>query len=191
LNKNKKNIGPALELCPTPVVVVGTYDGDGRPNIATLAWVGVCCSEPPSIQISLRKSRHTHGAITARGAFSVNIPPARYVAETDYVGLASGRDADKFKVAGLTPVRGETLDVPMVLEFPISMECRLTHTLELGSHDLFVGEVVACWVDEAVLNEKGKADPKKVNPLTFTTSGYFGLGEFIAASHNVGRKLLG
>ena len=187
----KKNIGAELGIYPTPVVVVGTYDENDKPNLITLAWAGVCCSEPPSVQVSIRKSRHTHAAITARKVFSVNVPSAKYVIETDYAGIASGRNADKFEVTKLTPVRGGVIDAPLVLEFPISMECRLTHTLPLGSHDMFVGEIVACWVDEAVLGENGKPDPKKVDPLAFTVDGsYFGLADFIAASHSSGKKLL-
>ena len=187
----KKNIGTELGICPTPVVVVGTYDENDKPNLVTLAWAGVCCSEPPSVQVSIRKSRYTHAAIVARKVFSVNIPSVKHIIETDYVGIVSGKDMDKFDVTKLTPMRAQMIDAPMVAEFPISMECRLVHTLSLGSHDMFVGEIVACWVDDAVLGENGKPDPKKVDPLTFTTSGgYFGLGSFIAGSYNVGRKLL-
>ena len=188
----KKNIGACLGIYPTPVVVVGTYDGAGKPNIATLAWAGVCCSEPPSVQISIRKSRHTHAAIVEREVFSVNVPSAKHIVETDYAGIVSGRDFDKFTAAGLTPVRGEVLDVPLVEEFPISMECRLTHTLELGSHDLFVGKIVACWADSEVLLEAGKIDCAKLDPLTFMLNGkYFGIGECLAASHSTGRRLIG
>jgi flavin reductase (DIM6/NTAB) family NADH-FMN oxidoreductase RutF len=189
----KRNIGAALGIYPTPVVVVGTYDKDNKPNIATLAWAGICCSEPPSVQVSIRKSRHTHGAIAERKVFSVNIPSAQYVAETDYVGIVSGKDVDKFQAAKLTPLRGESLDVPLVAEFPISMECRLTHTLELGSHDLFVGEIVSCWVAEEALqgSGKGKINPKKIEPLVFAPGGgYFGLSDLLADSFSVGKKLM-
>ncbi|MDR1378836.1 MAG: flavin reductase family protein [Synergistaceae bacterium] len=187
----KKNIGPKLGIYPTPVVVVGTYDTNNKPNLVTLAWAGVCCSEPPSVQISIRKSRHTHPAIVERKAFSVNIPSAKYLLETDYVGIVSGKDADKFNVTKLTPVRGESVEAPLVLEFPISMECKLTHTLELGSHDLFVGEIVACWVAEEVLLGGGRLDSKKIDPLVFTLSGeYFGIGELLSSSHGVGKKLM-
>ena len=186
----KKNIGAKLGVYPTPVVVVGTYDSNNKPNLATLAWAGICCSEPPQVQISVRKSRHTHAAIVQRKAFSVNIPSKKYLQETDYVGLVSGKDVDKFEVTGLTPVRGEILDVPLVLEFPISMECRLVHTLELGSHDMFVGEIVSCWVESDALHDTGRLDPKKIDPLTFMPSGeYYGIADFLAPSHSTGKKL--
>ena len=186
----KKNIGPELGIYPTPVVVVGTYDENDKPNLITLAWAGVCCSEPPSVQISIRKNRHTHAAITARKVFSVNIPSAKYVTEADYAGIASGKNADKFETTKLTPVRGEKIDAPMVMEFPVSMECRLTHTLELGTHDMFVGEIIACWVDGPALDGNGRPVPQKIDPLVYTIGkGYFGLGNFVAPSHNVGKKL--
>ena len=188
----KKNIGPELGLCLTPVALVGTYDEKDKPNLITLAWVGVCCSEPPCVQVSIRKSRHSHAAIAARKVFSVNVPSAKYVVETDYAGIASGKNADKFDVTKLTPIHCEMIDAPMIMEFPISMECRLTHTLELGSHDMFVGEIVACWVDDTALNENGKPAPKEVDPIAFTIgAGYFGLGGFIAPAHETGKKLIG
>ncbi|MDR1730482.1 MAG: flavin reductase family protein [Synergistaceae bacterium] len=186
----KKNLGPKLGLYPTPIVVVGTYDKNGRPNLATLAWTGICCSEPPMIQISLRKSRYTHAAIVEQKVFSVNIPSAKYLVETDYCGIASGKDVDKFSDTRLTPVRGEVLNVPLVQEFPVSMECRLAHTLELGSHDLFLGEIAATWMESAVLQETGKPDVKKMDPLAFILSGeYYGLAEALGPSFSSGKKL--
>jgi flavin reductase (DIM6/NTAB) family NADH-FMN oxidoreductase RutF len=191
----KKNMGPRLGLYPTPVVLVGTYDGAGKPNLITLAWAGVCCSEPPSVQVSLRKERYSHTAIMERKVFSVNIPSKKYLTETDYAGLASGRNANKFETAGLTPLKGEVVDAPLVAEFPVSMECKMTHVLELGSHDLFVGQIVACWLDEEILDGDGKADSAKIDPLAFMPGvpggKYFGLGDFLSPGYTVGRKLLG
>ncbi|MDR1875908.1 MAG: flavin reductase family protein [Synergistaceae bacterium] len=186
----KKNLGPKLELYPTPVVVAGTFDGEGKPNLATLAWTGVCCSEPPMIQIAVRRSRYTHGAIVERKVFSLNIPSKKYLVETDYCGIVSGRDVDKFETAGLTFVRGEVVDVPLVQEFPVSMECRLFRTVELGSHDMFVGEIVAAWVESDVLHE-GRPDVKKIDPPVFSPDGaYFGIGELLGPSFSVGKKLI-
>jgi flavin reductase (DIM6/NTAB) family NADH-FMN oxidoreductase RutF len=186
----KKNLGPRLGLYPTPVVVVGTYDDSVKPNLVTLAWAGVCCSEPPSVQISIRKSRHSHAAIAARKVFSVNVPSAGHVRETDYAGIVSGRDHDKFEAANLTPVKGEVLDVPLVKEFPVSMECVLTHTLPLGSHDLFVGRIEACWIEESVLGGRD-VDAKKLDPLAFMLGGeYYALGSFAAPAFSVGKELI-
>jgi flavin reductase (DIM6/NTAB) family NADH-FMN oxidoreductase RutF len=187
----KKNAGARLGLYPTPVVLVGTYDGAGKPNLITLAWAGVCCSEPPSVQVSLRKDRYSHAAIMERKVFSVNVPSKKYLAEADYSGIVSGRNVNKFETAGLTPLQGEAVDAPLVAEFPVSMECRMTHVLELGSHDLFVGQIVACWIEEEALREGGKVDAGKIDPLAYMPGGdYFGLGEFLSAGYTVGRKLI-
>ncbi|GHS88462.1 flavodoxin [Synergistales bacterium] len=188
---NRKNLGARLGLYPTPVVVVGTYDKDDKPNLITLAWAGICCSEPPCLQISVRKERHSWSAITERGAFSVNVPSKKYVVETDYIGIASGRSADKFAATGLTPVKGELVDAPLVAEFPVSMECKLKHSIEVGSHDLFVGEIVACWIDEDAPKEGTKVRAEKIDPLLYMPGGeYFGIGEFIAGGYTLGKKLI-
>ncbi|GHV37674.1 flavodoxin [Synergistales bacterium] len=188
---NRKNLGARLGLYPTPVVVVGTYDKDNKPNLITLAWAGVCCSEPPCLQISVRKNRYSWSAITERGAFSVNVPSKKYVTETDYIGIASGRDANKFEVTGLTPIKGELVDAPLVKEFPVSMECLLKHSLEVGSHDLFVGEIVACWIDEEAPKEGTKVRAEKIDPLLYMPGGeYFGIGELIAGGYTLGKKLI-
>jgi flavin reductase (DIM6/NTAB) family NADH-FMN oxidoreductase RutF len=187
----KKNIGPRLGFYPTPVVLVGTYDRNGKPNLITLAWAGVCCSEPPSVQISVRKERYSHTAIMERKAFSVNVPSKKYLTEADYAGIASGKNADKFEVTGLTPLKGEVVDAPLVAEFPVSMECRMTHVLELGSHDLFVGQIAACWVEEEALREGGKVHAGKIDPPIYMPGGeYFALGEFLSAGYTPGRKLI-
>ncbi|MDR1741447.1 MAG: flavin reductase family protein [Synergistaceae bacterium] len=187
----KKNMGSRLGLYPTPVVLVGVYDSSGKPNVLTLAWVGVACSEPPCIQISVRKERWSHDAIEAKAAFSVNVPSSKYVAEVDYAGIASGRDADKFQVSGLTAVKGEVLDVPLVKEFPVSMECKLVHTARLGSHDLYVGEIVACWMEESVAGQGAKVNAKEFSPLIYMPGGeYYGLGEFLGNGFNAGKKFL-
>jgi flavin reductase (DIM6/NTAB) family NADH-FMN oxidoreductase RutF len=187
----KKNLGPKLGIYPTPVVVVGTFDENGKANLATLAWTGVCCSEPPMVQISVRKSRHTHSAIVKEKVFSVNVPSAKYLVETDYCGIVSGRNVDKFEGAGLTFDRGEVVSVPLVREFPVSMECRLFHTAELGSHDMFVGEIVATWVNDDILQESGVPDAKKIDPLVFILNGvYCGVGDILASSFSAGKKLI-
>jgi flavin reductase (DIM6/NTAB) family NADH-FMN oxidoreductase RutF len=189
----KKNMGPITPLFPSPVVVVGTYDNAGKPNVMTAAWAGICCSEPPCIQVSIRKSRFSHVLITEKRAFTLNIPPEQMAAEADFIGMASGRDRDKFGTTGLTPVKGELVDAPLVGEFPIGMECRLLKVVELGSHDLFVGEVLATWVDEEKLNEQGKPDPLKVRPLFLmpVEGNYYGVGSRIARSFEAGKNLLG
>ena len=187
----KKNIGSLTTGFPTPVVLVGTTDQEGRPNLVTLAWVGVCCSEPLAIQVSLRPSRYSHAAIVERGAFSVCVPSKRYVDETDFCGMTSGRSIDKFAAAGLTVEAGPELGLPLVAEFPIGLECRLLHTLAIGSHDLFVGEVVSCMAEESALDERGRPTPEKLDALVYMpTDGYYALGARLASSFDAGKRLM-
>ncbi|MDR0813006.1 MAG: flavin reductase family protein [Oscillospiraceae bacterium] len=144
----KKSIPPHALLYPNPVLVVCTYDANGKANAATLAWGGIASSEPPAISIALQKPRYTYDALTSRKAFTVNLVPAKYAAEADYFGIASGRDADKFAVTGLTPVKSAVVDAPYIAEFPYALECEVIHALDLGRHTLFIGEVKGTVVED-------------------------------------------
>jgi flavin reductase (DIM6/NTAB) family NADH-FMN oxidoreductase RutF len=147
----KKSLGARTMLYPTPVSVVGTYDKNGKPNIATAAWVGICCSKPPCVTVSFRKATYTHGNIGDRKAFTINIPPEKHVKETDYVGIASGREVDKFSIAKLTPVKSDLADAPYVKEFSLVLGCKLLHIIELGLHTQFIGEIMDIKADETTL----------------------------------------
>jgi flavin reductase (DIM6/NTAB) family NADH-FMN oxidoreductase RutF len=189
----KKSLGAKTLAVPTPTWLVGTYDAAGRPNIATVAWCGVCCSEPPSVAISLRKSRYSYDAIVARRAFTVNVPTETHVREADFAGILSGRDVDKFAAAGLTAVRSELVDAPYVSEFPLVLECRLIHTIEIGIHTQFVGEIIDVKADAAVLDANGLPDGEKVLPIVYDTGtrNYFGLGKVIGKAFSIGKELQG
>ena len=186
----KQSLGAKTLVYPTPVFVVGTYDRDGKPNVMTASWGGICCSQPPCVAVSLRQATCTHGNITARKAFTISIPSEDFVKEADYFGMASGRNVDKFAATGLTPVRSELVDAPYVKEFPLIVECRLVHTFELGLHTQFVGEVVDVKAEEGVMGGGRLVDIKKVKPLAFTpdTQGYYGIGSFIGKAFAVGEK---
>ncbi len=187
----KQSRGARTIVYPTPVFIVGTYDAEGKPNMMAAAWGGIACSRPPAISVALRAATLTHGNIVARQAFTVSIASEDDVAAADYVGLVSGRDADKFAQTGLTPVRSELVDAPYVAEFPMSVECRLLHTLEIGLHTLFIGEVLDVKADEDVLNAEGKIDILKVRPLVFAPDGggYYGIGDFLGPSFEIGRRI--
>lgn len=185
-----KSLGPKTLLYPTPVAIVGTYDKEGKPNVMTAAWVGVCCSRPPCITVSLRAATYSHGSIKHRKAFTINIPSEKFLKEVDYIGLVSGSDTDKFAATKLTPVRSELVDAPYVKEFPIVLECKLLHTLELGLHTQFVGEVMDAKVDEVILANE-YPDIKKVNPILYTPLArkYYAVGRYLAEAHAVGKEL--
>jgi len=151
---------------PTPVWVVGTYDRDGKPNAMTAAWASICCSKPPAIGVSLRKATYSYGNIVARQAFTISIPTEAYVQQADYFGIASGAKEDKFAAAGLTPVKSDVVDAPYVQEFPFVLECRLLHTIEIGLHTQFIGEVLDIKAEESVL-KRGKLNIERVKPILF------------------------
>jgi flavin reductase (DIM6/NTAB) family NADH-FMN oxidoreductase RutF len=187
-----KSLGPRSVVFPAPVLIVGTYDAAGRPNVMTAAWGGICCSVPPCISVALRKATYTYGNIVAGKCFTIGVPPARYVREADYIGLASGRDEDKFAVTGLTPARAEKVNAPYVAEFPFMLECVLRHTLELGLHTLFVGEILDVKVDESALTPEGKINLDVLQPLSCAPEvrGYFGPGPWVGEAFAIGKSLM-
>jgi len=186
----KKSLGADTIAYPLPVWVVGTYDDQGRANAMTAAWVGVCCSDPPCVAVSVRKSRYSFGALLARRAFTVNVPSERYVREVDYLGLASGRDADKLAAMHLTAVRSDLVDAPYIAEFPLVIECRLVQTIALGVHTQFVGQIVDVKADPAVLDEQGLPDIERIRPIVFAskTYKYHGVGPAIAPAFSIGKE---
>ncbi|MFZ4855638.1 MAG: flavin reductase family protein [Desulfuromonadaceae bacterium] len=188
----KKSLGSKTLAQPTPVWVVGTYDAEGKANIMAAAWGSIVCSTPACVGVSLRKATHTYAAIIARCGFTVNIPSEDYVRETDYVGIASGRDVDKFAVTGLTAVRSDLVDAPYVAEFPLILECRLLHTIEIGLHTQFIGEIVDVKADPAVLNEQDQPDAAKVKSFVYSPGarGYYAVGRLLGHGHAIGKDLL-
>jgi len=178
-------------LFPTPVLMVGTYDENGKANLMNAAWGGICCSQPPCVAVSLRKATYSHHCIVERKAFTVGVACENKVKEADYCGIASGREVDKFAVTGLTPVRSELVDAPYAAEFPVVLECRLLHTVEVGLHTQFIGEIVDVKGDENVLGEDGFLDIMKIQPLIYDTShkGYHGISPCIGKAFSIGNEL--
>jgi flavin reductase (DIM6/NTAB) family NADH-FMN oxidoreductase RutF len=170
---------PSTILYPVPVVVVSCGTGS-QANLITLAWVGTVCSDPPQLSLGVRPSRHSYDLIKDVGQFVVNLPTADHLRQVDYCGTVSGRDEDKWTGSNLTPTPAKAVDVPLVAEFPVNIECELRHTLQLGVHDLFIGEVVAVQVDESVLNERGRLEMSKAKPVAYAGGNYHALGEQLA-----------
>ncbi len=187
----KKSIGAKTLLFPTPVLMVGTYDPEGKPNLMCAAWGGICNSQPVSVAVSLRKATYSHACIIERKAFTVGIACESKMAEADYVGMASGRDLNKFSAAGLTPVKSELVDAPYAKEFPVVLECRLLHVIELGLHTQFIGEIVDVKADSEVLGDDGIPDIMKIKPLIYDTGhkGYYGIGEELGKAFSAGKAL--
>ena len=173
---------PSTALYPVPVVLVTCGTGD-QANIITLAWVGTICSDPPAVGIAIRPSRHSHGLISQAGEFVVNIPTADLVAQVDYCGQVSGRDVDKWVACGFTPEPASVVTTPLIAQCPVNLECELGRIIPLGTHDLFVGEIVAVQLDEAILDDarhsRGRIDYTKARPLAYLSGQYWGIGELL------------
>ncbi|VEN72679.1 Flavoredoxin [Candidatus Desulfarcum epimagneticum] len=186
----KVSIGADTSAYPNPVWCVGSYDKEGKPNVMTVAWGGICCSKPPAVMISLRKATYTYDSIMARGAYTVSVPSKKHVTEADYFGIASGRNTDKFKDTGLTPIRSEVVDAPYVNEFPLIVECKVIHTLEIGLHTQFVGEIMDIKVDEEAVSPKGHPMMEKIAPFVYGhgTREYWSLDKAIGRSFDIGKK---
>lgn len=175
---NKREVKPQTILIPLPAVMVSCALPEGRPNIITVAWVGVACSEPPMISIAIRKTRHSHKIISESGEFVINIASEDQLKAVDFCGVVSGKDLDKFKEAGLTPLKAKRVNVPLIKECPINLECSVRYTLELGSHDLFIGEILATHMDEEVLDNAGRPDIAKLKPFVYCTKAHQYWGGF-------------
>lgn len=139
---SKVSQSPGTVLSPVPAVMVSCAGLSGKPNIITLAWVGTVCSDPPMVGISIRPSRYSHGLIDETGDFVINLPLRTQLEAMDYCGVVSGRDVDKFTTTGLTPISAELVKSPLIAECPVNMECRVRQSISLGSHDLFIAEIL-------------------------------------------------
>ena len=187
----KKSIGAETIIYPTPVLVVGTYDAEGKPNVMTVAWGGICCSSPPCVAIALRKATYTYGNIVQQGAFTINIPSEKHAGYADYFGIISGKEADKFGVSGLTPIKSTLVNAPYIAEFPFVLECKLIQKIEIGLHTQFIGEILDIKAEEGVLDEKGLLDIEKVRPIFFApgANAYYRMGEFLGEAFSIGKGL--
>ena len=189
----KKSLGAKTLLYPTPVLVVGSYNAEGKPNAMTAAWGGVACSKPPCIAISLRAATASHGNIMARKAFTISLPGEANAAEADYFGLVSGREHDKFAELGVTAVRSELVDAPYVGEFPLVLECAVVGVHELGLHTQFIGEIKDVKVDEALIGDDGHIDVERLRPILFAMDPgcYYAMGDLVGKAYSIGKELGG
>ncbi|MGB3399980.1 MAG: flavin reductase family protein [Candidatus Deferrimicrobiaceae bacterium] len=187
----KTSFGAKTLVFPTPVWVVGSYDKQGKPNVMAAAWGGICCSKPPCVAVSLRKATYTYGNIVERKAFTVNVPSEAHAREADYIGIASGRNVDKFAATGLTPVKSDLVDAPYVGEFPLVLECRLLRAVEIGLHTQFIGEILDVKADASVLGEEGLPDIEKVKPIVYSpeVGKYHGIGKFLGKAYSIGKSI--
>jgi flavin reductase (DIM6/NTAB) family NADH-FMN oxidoreductase RutF len=168
---------PGNMLYPLPAVLVSVADRNGAQNLFTVAWTGTICSDPPMVSISVRPERYSYHMIEETGEFVINLTTENLAYATDYCGVKSGRDVDKWKEMKLTKIDGEHVKAAMIEESPVNIECRVTQKLELGSHHMFIAEVLAVHVDEKYLDESGRFHLNDSKPLVYSHGRYHSLGK--------------
>ncbi len=169
-------------LYPLPAVMVSCGREGEKPNIITVAWAGTICSDPAMVSISVRPNRYSYDILRETGEFVINLTTKKLAKATDYCGVRSGRDVDKFAEMHLTPGKAQHLTyAPIIEESPVNIECRVTEVKELGSHHMFLAKVLGVSVDEAYLNEKGKFELNSTNLVTYSHGSYFTLGQEIGS----------
>lgn len=170
---------PGNMVYPVPAVMVTAADKDGNANIITIAWTGTVCTNPPMAYISVRPERFSYNLIKESGEFVINLTTKALTYATDYCGVKSGRDVDKWKETGLTPMAASVVKAPLIAESPVNIECKVTEIKELGSHHMILAEVAAVQVDEAYLDERGKFELHKASPIVYSHGEYYGLSEIL------------
>lgn len=166
-------------LYPLPAVMVSVADAQGNSNIITIAWAGTICTNPPMVSISVRPERYSYHMIEETGEFVINLTTEKLAYATDYCGVKSGRDVDKFKELNLTEEKAEHVKAPMIKECPVNIECRVIKKEELGSHHMFLAEVAAVHVDDAFMDETNRFALEKTDPIVYVHGEYFGLGRLL------------
>ncbi len=173
---SRTNFKPGNMLYPLPCVLVTVGDME-KSNLFTVAWTGTICSTPPMVSISVRKERYSYDFIEKSGEFVINLTTKDLVRATDYCGVKSGRDVDKWKECRLHKIKSTVVNVPSIEESPVSIECRVTEKKELGSHHMFIAEVVAVTVDDKYINEKGSFIFPDAEPIVYSHGEYYSLGD--------------
>lgn len=179
MSKKKVEWKPGNMVYPVPAVMVTVCDKTGKSNIITIAWTGTICTNPPMVYISVRPERYSYNCLLETGEFVINLTTEALVHATDYCGVKSGRNTDKWKETGLTPISAAKVGAPLIEESPVNIECRVTQVKELGSHHMFLAEVVSVAVDEDYLNENGKFELQKASPIVYSHGEYYGLSELL------------
>lgn len=170
---------PGNMLYPLPVVMVSVADKEGKQNIITIAWTGTICSDPPMVSISVRPERYSYHMIKETGEFVINLTTKELAFATDYCGVKSGRDVDKFAAMHLTPMQGEKVKAPLIAESPVNLECKVIEVKHLGTHDMFMAEVVCVHADEKYMDEQNRFHLETADPIVYSHGTYMTTGEKI------------
>lgn len=168
---------PGNMLYPVPVVMVSCARAGEKPNIITVAWAGTVSSDPARLSISVRPSRHSYDIMKETGEFVVNLVTAELARATDYCGVKSGREIDKFQETGLTPLPSKTVQAPGIAESPVNLECKVVEVIPSGSHDIFIADITSVTVDDAYMDENGKFHLEQADLVAYSHGQYYRLGE--------------
>lgn len=174
---SKVDFKPGNMLYPLPVVLVSVGDEKKESNLITVAWAGTICSDPAMVSISVRKERYSHAMIMENREFVINLTTEELAYATDFCGVRSGRDMDKWQELGLHKLPSKVVKAPRLKESPVNIECKVEQVLELGSHDMFLARVVAVSVDDAYMDEKGVFHLDQANPIVYSHGTYYRMGE--------------
>lgn len=178
LTGKKRAMKGSVQLSPVPAVLVTCADGDVT-DVVTVAWTGIVCTHPPMTYISLRPERYSHEIISKTGQFVINLPPSTLVKELDLCGMKSGRHLDKISACNLTLQSANEVNVPLLADAPLSLECKVKQVIPLGSHDMFLAEIVTVDADEALFNTEGRLCMEKAGLMTYAHGAYYTLGKRI------------
>ncbi len=173
----KIDFKPGNMLYPIPAVMVTVRDKEGEDNIITVAWTGTVCTNPPMLYISVRPERHSYKALKETGEFVVNLTTENMAKGTDFCGVRSGRDVDKFEETGFHKYPASKVNVSIIEESPVNIECKVREEVALGSHHMFIADVVHVSVDDRYMDEKGTFHLEKSNPIVYSHGTYFSIGE--------------
>lgn len=180
---------PGNMLYPTPAVMVSCKREGEKPNIITVAWAGTICSDPAMLSISVRKERHSYDILKETGEFVVNLTSKKLTRAADWCGVRSGREYDKFKEMNLTPLESQKISAPGIAESPVNIECKVKQSIDLGSHTIFIAEVMCVTVDDKLLDDKGRLDLGKAKLVAYSHGEYFMLGEKVGKfGYSVAKK---
>ncbi len=187
----KKSLGPRMFL-PAPVWVIGTYDSKGQPNMMTAGWVGIACSSPPTVSVSVREATATYENLLSTRAFTVNVPSAANIREADFFGMVSGREAPKLAAAGIATRKAELVYAPYLEDFPLVLECEMRRSIRIGMHTLITGEVRDVKAEEGILGENGLPAMERLDPVLFMASdaNYYRIRESLGRTFTLGNDLL-
>lgn len=175
----KQQWKPGNMLYPVPAVMVTASDGEGKDNIITVAWTGTICTNPPMVYISVRPERYSYHMIQQTKEFVINLTTRELAYATDYCGVKSGREVDKFDILKLTKQKASKVSAPLIGESPVNIECKVLQCQELGSHHMFLAEVVSVHVSEAYLDEKEKFHLERAEPIVYSHGAYYGLKDML------------